>query len=374
MTAHASLSLSAAQERIDWLRLARSETIGPATFRELLSRYGTAGAALEAVPELARCGGRKSGIRLCTKEAAEHELEQLDRLGAVLLRSCDEDYPEALRAIDSAPPVLTCKGDRELLKRPSFAIVGARNASLNARKLARRLASELGESGLVITSGLARGIDAAAHEGALESGTIAVLAGGIDSIFPPENKDLHHRIAEQGLLVAESPPGTQPKASHFPRRNRIVSGLSKGVLVVEAALRSGSLITARLALDQGREVFAIPGSPLDPRAKGANDLIRQGAVLTESAQDVLVTLSGLSGLAEPPPSEGFAPPSTDAEDAGLDEARQHLEELLSPVPIQLDDLLRDSGLTPGTVSLILLELELAGRLERHPGHRIALIA
>lgn len=374
MTSHASLSISAAQERVDWLRLARCETIGPATFRELLSRYGTAGAALEAVPELARRGGRKGGIRLCTKEAAEHELEQLDRLGAVLLRLCDEDYPEALRAIDSAPPVLTCKGHRELLKRPSFAIVGARNASLNARKLARRLASELGESGLVITSGLARGIDAAAHEGALESGTIAALAGGIDSIFPPENRDLHHRIAEQGLLVAESPPGTQPKASHFPRRNRIVSGLSKGVLVVEAALRSGSLITARLALDQGREVFAIPGSPLDPRAKGANDLIRQGAVLTESAQDVLDALGAQGGLAEPPAPADFVPPSVNEDEDALNEARRQLEELLSPIPIQLDELIRESGLASGIISLVLLELELAGRLERHPGRRVALIA
>lgn len=374
MTSRASLSLSAAQERVDWLRLARSESIGPATFRELLSRYGTAGSALEAVPELARRGGRKGGIRLCTKEAAEHELEQLDRLGASLLRLCDEDYPEALRAIDSAPPVLTCKGHRELLKRPCFAIVGARNASLNARKLARRLASELGEAGLVITSGLARGIDAAAHEGALESGTIATLAGGIDSIFPPENKDLHHRIAEQGLLVAESPPSTQPKASHFPRRNRIVSGLSKGVLVVEAALRSGSLITARLALEQGREVFAIPGSPLDPRAKGTNDLIRQGAVLTESTQDVLDALSVQGGLAEPPASADFAPPPVNEDEDALNEARRQLEELLSPVPIQLDELIRESALASGIISLVLLELELAGRLERHPGRRVALIA
>lgn len=362
------------EDQRDWLRLARSERIGPATFRELLSRFGTATRALEAVPELSRRGGRKSGIRLCSPESAEHELEQLKRQGARLLRFCDPDYPDILKATDTAPPVLTCKGNIELLQAASMAIVGARNASLNARKLARRLAGELGAAGLVITSGLARGIDAAAHEGALDSGTIAVLAGGIDSVFPPENRQLQERIAAQGLLLAESAPGTQPKAGHFPRRNRIVAGLSQGVLVVEAALRSGSLITARLALEEGREVFAIPGSPLDPRAKGTNDLIRQGAILTESAQDVLDGLGQGAGLAERRHDEAFqsAPPSES--DAELDKARQRLEELLSPTPIQLDELLRESGLASGTVNLILLELELAGRLERHPGRKVSRIA
>ncbi|MGM0561164.1 MAG: DNA-processing protein DprA [Pseudomonadota bacterium] len=367
-------AVSSREDQRDWLRLARSDKIGPATFRALLERFGTAAKALEAVPELARRGGRKSGIRLCSPESADHELEQLERQGAYFLRLCDPAYPDVLKATDTAPPVLTCKGDLKLLQRPSIAIVGARNASLNARKLARRLAAELGDTGLVVTSGLARGIDAAAHEGALESGTIAVLAGGIDSVFPPENRQLQEQIAEQGLLLAESPPGTQPKAGHFPRRNRIVAGLSQGVLVVEAALRSGSLITARLALEQGREIFAIPGSPLDPRAKGTNDLIRQGAILTESAEDVLDSLGQGSGLAEPAGNETFQSAPLSESEAELDEARQRLEELLSPVPIQQDELLRESDLPSGTVSLVLLELELAGRLERHPGRKVALIA
>ncbi|WP_026989544.1 DNA-processing protein DprA [Fodinicurvata sediminis] len=377
MTIESPAALSPAapspEDQRDWLRLARSERIGPATFRELLARFGTATKALEAVPELSRRGGRKSGIRLCSPESAEHELEQLERLGARLLRLCDPDYPDILKATDTAPPVLTSKGNIELLQAASIAIVGARNASLNARKLARRLAEELGAAGLVITSGLARGIDAAAHEGALDSGTIAVLAGGIDSVFPPENRQLQEQIAAQGLLLAESAPGTQPKAGHFPRRNRIVAGLSQGVLVVEAALRSGSLITARLALEEGREVFAIPGSPLDPRAKGTNDLIRQGAILTESAQDVLDGLGQGPGLSEPASDETFQSAPLSESEAELDEARQLLEELLSPVPIHQDELMRESGLPSGTVSLVLLELELAGRLERHPGRKIALI-
>jgi DNA processing protein len=288
----------AAQERLDWLRLARSGGIGPVTIRDLIAYFGTAAKALEALPDLARRGGGARPVRLCTKADAERELETLAKLGARLIARPEPDYPEALAALEDAPPVVAVKGRAELLRAPKIALVGARNASANGRRIAADIAAGLARAGTVVVSGMARGIDTAAHLGALDAraetgGTIAVVAGGIDVLYPPENAQLFDRLGVEGLILAESPPGTEPVARHFPRRNRIISGLSRAVVVVEAALKSGSLITARYALDQGREVMAVPGSPLDPRCRGANRLIRDGARLVEDF-DVAPASSGVA--------------------------------------------------------------------------------
>ncbi len=368
-------SLSAA-ERLDWLRLIRSENVGPRTFFRLLERYGTAGGALAALPELAARGGRARPITVCAKAAAERELAAADRLGCTVLAAIEPDYPRWLAAIDDAPPILMARGSPSPLTRPMVALVGARNASLNGRNLARRLAADLGRAGLVVCSGLARGIDAAAHEGSLATGTVAVMAGGLDVVYPPEHERLYADIVAAGTAVSEMPPGTQPQASHFARRNRIVSGLALGVVVVEANPKSGSLITARLAADQGREVFAVPGSPLDPRAQGPNDLLRHGAVLTESADDVLQALDDLlrRPLAEPGRG-GFrdAPPCLPAEDE-MAAGRKTVTECLAPTPVTVDEIIRQCQLSPSVVSMVLLELELAGRLERLPGNQVVLLA
>ena len=268
------------RERFDRLRLYRSENVGPITFRRLLAHFGSAGAAITALPALSRRGGRGKPIKVCPADAAEAEIAALKEAGGRYLIWGDAEYPAALANIEDAPPVLGLIGHAHLLERRAVAIVGARNASANGRRFARTIAAELGEAGFAIASGLARGIDAAAHEGALEAGTVAVVAGGVNVVYPKENGALHEAIAERGAILAEQPPGTRPQGRHFPYRNRIISGLARGTLVVEAAMRSGSLITARYALEQGREVFAVPGSPLDPRCRGTNDLIRQGAVLT----------------------------------------------------------------------------------------------
>ena len=273
-------------ERLDWVRLSRSENVGPVTFRRLLDRFGSAAGALDALPELAAKGGGKNP-RIATKADAEAECETLARLGARHLTYADAEYPAPLAALDDAPPIIAAGRNIGLLSRPCVGIVGARNASLNGRKLAETLANDLAETGIVVVSGLARGIDTAAHTASLARGTVAVVAGGIDIVYPPENARLQTAIFESGAVVSEMPPGMQPTQRLFPRRNRIISGLSRGVIVVEAALNSGSLITATQALEQGREVFAVPGSPLDPRAGGTNNLIRHGAHLTERAEDVL---------------------------------------------------------------------------------------
>jgi DNA processing protein len=365
-------------ERTDWLRLIRSENVGPVTFFHLLRYYGSAGAALDALPALAQRGGKRK-IRICPNEVAERELAALDAVGAALIAHCEPDYPHPLAAVEDAPPVIARLGSPQLLERPMVAVVGARNASANGNRLAARLAAELGASGVTVISGLARGIDAAAHKGALETGTAAVVAGGIDVVYPAENQALYEDIVARGVVLAESPPGIERVARHFPRRNRLISGLSLGVVVVEAAPRSGSLITARMALEQGREVFAVPGSPLDPRARGANNLIRQGATLTETAEDVLQAISDqmVGPLAEPlaePPGSSFDPPpaSPPARDA-LDTARKNIVELLSPSPVAVDELIRQCQVSAALVAVVLLELELAGRIERHPGGRVSLI-
>jgi DNA processing protein len=364
------------QQRIAWLRLWRSENVGPITFRRLLERYGEAERALAALPDLARRGGRRKPLKVASRAKALAELEAIEALEAGLLCLGEPGYPAALAATDDAPPALSYLGFTHLLERPALAVVGARNASANGQRLAERLAADLAAAGLLVVSGLARGIDAAAHRGALEKGTAAVVAGGIDVVYPKENEALQHEIAARGLILAEMPPGTEPQGRHFPRRNRIIAGLALGTLVVEAAPRSGSLITARLALEQGREVFAVPGSPLDPRARGCNGLIRQGAVLVETADDVLQALEGqLRAPVAEPESARFrpAPPSPPPEDE-VAAARAEVLTLLSPTPVGLDELLRLADCPPALVHMVLLELELAGRLERHPGGRVALAA
>lgn len=364
----------APEERLAWLRLIRCENVGPIAFRRLLARYGTAAQALAALPELTRRGGRARPMRICPEAEARQELEALEALGARAVALIEPDYPEALAAVEDAPPLIYLRGRAELLAGRCLAMVGARNASANGRRLAHDLARSLGDAGLTVVSGLARGIDTAAHRGALGSGTIAAVAGGLDVAYPPENATLQAEIAETGLLLSEMPPGTEPRAQHFPRRNRLISGLSLGVLVVEAAPRSGSLITARMALEQGREVFAVPGSPLDPRARGCNDLLRQGAVLVESADDVMQALDGMLKPLGPQNliRETVVPAADDLADGDPGDARQAITELLGPAPVTVDELIRQCHLSPAVVNTALLELELAGRAERHPGNRFAL--
>ncbi|MFN0043480.1 MAG: DNA-processing protein DprA [Alphaproteobacteria bacterium] len=361
-------------ERRDRLRLFRTENVGPVTFRRLLAHFGSAALALSALPELSRRGGRRAPLAPPPAAAAEREFERLGQLGARLIVWGDAEYPAALAAIEDAPPVFAVLGHVHLLARPAVAVVGARNASLNGRRIAEDISAQLGKAGHVVVSGLARGIDAAAHTGALPTGTVAVTAGGIDIIYPEENRALHGRIAAEGAIISEVPPGTVPQAAHFPQRNRIISGLALGCLVVEAALRSGSLITARLAAEQGREVFAIPGSPLDPRARGTNDLIRQGATLAENAADVLGALSAqqpraLGAPAEPPYGDPSRAPDSIQD---IERYRKIVHECLGPSPLPVDEIIRRCQLSPAIVSLVLLELELASRLERHPGNQVSL--
>ena len=361
-----SRALSEAERR-DWLRLARTENVGPVTFRELVRRYGTAGEAIAALPALARRGGR-DGVRIPGAAEIEDELARGAALGARLLAACEADFPRALAAVDPPPPVLWVRGEAAALQRPAVAVVGARVASAAGQRFARGLAADLGRAGLLVASGLARGIDAAAHEGALATGTAAVLAGGVDDVYPPEHRKLYERICEAGCVVSENEPGRAATARDFPRRNRIISGLSRAVVVVEAELRSGSLITARLAAEQGREVLAVPGSPLDPRAKGTNDLIRQGAAICEGAEDVLRALEGLAAMREPEP-DPFRPEDGASEaDAAL---REQVAALLSPTPVSRDELVRATGATAAAVFAALVELALAGRAELLPGGMVA---
>jgi DNA processing protein len=367
-------------ERLDWLRLIRSAPVGATTFHRLLSRYGTAAAALDVLPALMARGGAHHQVKLCSQDDAKEEMARLSSFGARLVAFGEPDYPPLLAEIDFPPPLLAVKGDMALLAKPAVALVGARNASASGRKFAQDLAMALSAHGLAIASGLARGIDTAAHRGALAQGTVAVVAGGIDIVYPQENHDLQKMIACQGVIMAEMPFGTQPTARHFPQRNRIIAGLVLGVVVIEAARHSGSLITARYGLDYNREVMAVPGSPLDPRAAGGNELIRQGAALVTCAEDVLNALGpGLVPENEararpesPRFSEVFQENKPESGDPGEDE-RQTIMEALSPTPASIDELIQASGLRPGVVQTILLELELAGRLERHGGQRVSLI-
>lgn len=353
------------QERIDRLRLARTERIGPVAFRELMRRHRSAGAVLEALPEIARRGG--GSIRPASKDEIDRELAAGEALGARLTVWGDEDFPALMAALDPPPPVLWTLGDAAILRRKAVAVVGARIASASGQRFARGLASELGQAGYAVISGLARGIDAAAHEGALPHGTAAVLGGGVDDIYPPDNRGLYERLITGGCIVSESPVGHRAQAKDFPRRNRIISGLSLGVVVVEAEIRSGSLITARLAGEQGREVFAVPGSPLDPRAKGTNDLIRQGATLCEGAEDVLRVLTTMRTIADQEPYGGMEEPETLPSDAELDILRERVAALLAPTPTPRDELVRATGAPVAQVLAALTDLTLAGRAELLPG-------
>jgi len=368
-------------DRVAWLRLARSDGVGPATFRDLIERFGTAPAALEALPDLARRAGRDRPPLILSRAKAEDELAALSKLGGGLIALCEPAYPEALAAIPDAPPVLTWRGDPSLMTLSAIAVVGARNASAGGCRLAETLARDLGEAGLIVVSGLARGIDAAAHRGALATGTIAVFAGGLDVIYPAENEVLAAAIAERGLLLAELAPGTQPLARNFPRRNRIVSGLARGTLVVEAAIRSGSLTTARLAAEQGREVLAIPGSPLDPRCRGANRLIRDGAALVEEAADIFEVLGQLAVTNNRKPHPKPSLPEISASlrtefqpiDTSYEITTSTIVERLGPTPVPVDELIRQCSFSAPVVRTVLLELELAGRLERHPGDAVSML-
>jgi len=370
------------QERFDRIRLARSEGIGPAGYRRALDRFGSAGEALRLLPGLAgRAAGRP--MQPADERRIEREIARADALGASWLILGDSDYPVLLAEIADAPPLLMLRGDRALLHGPCVAMVGARNASAAAGRIARGLARDLALAGHVVVSGLARGVDTAAHQGALTvepARTIAVIASGIDIAYPPGNATLQERIAREGLLVAEQPPGAEPRARNFPFRNRIIAGLSAATLVVEAAPKSGSLITARLAGDYGREVLAVPGSPLDPRAHGCNELIRAGATLVQSAADVIEAISPFAMRqptlpleAAPRPRPAVAPSAPVPAAGGENGAGgRDMLGLLGPVPVPVDELIRQSGLDPSAVQTMLLDLELAGRLERHPGARVAL--
>jgi DNA processing protein len=396
-------------QRLDWLRLIRSENVGPRTFRTLVNRYGGAGPALEALPHLAKQRGRT--IRIAAREDCEREMEAIQKFGARLLCLGEDDYPKSLRAIDAPPPVLCVLGNVALFARPAVSIVGSRNASAAGLAFTERVAAELGAQDVVIVSGLARGIDARAHRTSLNTGTVAVLAGGLDRIYPSEHEDLARAISERGCLVSEMPLGWEPRGRDFPRRNRLVSGLALGTLVVEAARRSGSLITARFAGEQGREVFAVPGSPLDPRAEGTNDLLREGAIICTSSSDILEALAPIlrDGLPEPgtlfetfndpveplweeldlldappipvtlpghemdePPPPPFITPVTRVAQTDVD-WRARIMSLLGPSPVSIDDLARLSEAPLAQLRVTLFELELEGLIERHGGALVSLM-
>ncbi|MCB5176806.1 DNA-processing protein DprA [Microvirga lenta] len=390
------------EQRLDWLRLIRSENVGPRTFRALINRYGGASAAIEALPDLARKGGRLL-LKVASRAEAEKEMAAAARMGVRFVAMGEPEYPKTLQAIDTAPPLIAVRGSTDVLARPTVAIVGSRNASASGLTFTERLSRQLGEAGYVVVSGLARGIDTRAHKATLDTGTVAVLAGGHDRIYPAENEALLLSIVERGgAVISEMPFGWEPRGRDFPRRNRIVSGLSYGVVVVEAARRSGSLITARFALEQGREVFAVPGSPLDPRAEGTNDLIREGATLCAGIEHVTSVLEPLiakgavpeAGVEEPQhvpgieelwdeldlpeiarPPVGLVLPDTGfSEGENADGAGFDLVGLLGPSPVAIDDLVRQSGLPIRVVQTALLELEIAGRLERHGGSAVSLLS
>lgn len=362
--------MGGSQDQFDRLRLIRSPNIGPVSYRQLIARFGNAKAALEALPDLVLRGGGKSLV-VANPRLVEREMASVAACGARYLFLDDADYPELLTYIDNAPPVLTLRGNLALLARSSIAIVGARNASAGACRFARQLAYELGQSDFMVISGLARGIDTAAHAGSLESGTIAVIAGGIDVVYPPENRDLQDAIAERGLLIAEQPPGTEPRARHFPYRNRIIAGLAMGTVVVEAAPKSGSLITARLAAEAGREVMAVPGSPLDPRSHGCNQLIREGATLVQNAGEIAELVRPLDFRMKP----ATAKPQIAAPiDEGGSADRRAVIDLMGMTYVSVDELVRQSGSSQSVVQMVLLEIELAGKLERGAGGKVRLAA
>jgi len=363
------------EQRIDWLRLIRSQNVGPRTFRTLINHFGGARPALEALPGLARRGG--AGLpKIFSRAEAEREIEAAKKLGVTIVAAGEADYPHRLQMIDDAPPLIAIRGNTAVLTMPQVAIVGSRNASAAGIKITQQITRGLSEAGFAIVSGLARGIDAAAHRASTASGTIAVLAGGQDRIYPAEHDSLLDAILPAGAALTEMPLGWEPRARDFPRRNRLISGLSLGVVIVEAAKRSGSLITSRLALEQGREVFAVPGSPLDPRAEGTNGLIKQGATPVTEAADIINVLQPMAerenlGLTLPPPDGELHDEPGQGVEPEADE-RTRIVGLLSPTPVSIDDLVRLSRTSPRVVRMVLLELEIAGRLERHGGGLVSL--
>ena len=361
-------------QRLAWLRLIRSENVGPATFRSLVNHFGSAQAALDALPDLSRRGGATRAVRIASLTEAEDEMAATLQLGAAFVATGEPHYPPWLQHGDAPPPLIAVRGDTRHLTSPAIAIVGARNASVAGRKMAAMLAKGLGEAGFVVVSGLARGIDSAAHEAALSDGTVAVFAGGINSVYPPENEALFQRILDaDGCGISEMRLGWEPRARDFPRRNRIIAGMAAATVVVEAAERSGSLITARFALEQNREVFAVPGSPLDPRAAGSNNLIKQGARMVTDVADIVEAIRPM--LAEQPdarPGTFSAPMASEPIVAPGDEERSRILEALGPTPVEIDEIIRFTGLSARTVQVVLLELDLAGRIERRAGQLVAL--
>ena len=360
-------------DAIDRLRLARTHRVGPVSYRQLVARFGSATAAIAALPDLVRRSGGRAA-KVADPVDIEAEVERVQRLGGEYLFVDSDRYPHQLGELQNAPIALIVRGDTKLLKKPAIAMVGARNSSAASCRFARQIAAELGQSGHVIVSGLARGIDTAAHQGAMEHGTIGVIASGLDIAFPPENKALQDEMGERHLVVTEYPPGTEPLARQFPHRNRIIAGMALGTVVVEAAPRSGSLLTARMATESGREVMAVPGHPLDPRAQGCNQLIREGATLVQSASDIIEAVSHIDPRAanrfNAPPAELFETGGADPDDS----ARSLLVGLLGPVAVSVDELVRQAELPAPVVQMVLLELELAERLQRHAAGRVSLIS
>jgi DNA processing protein len=375
------LGMLSDEERLACLRLIRSENVGPVTFRDLINYYGGASKALDILPTLSGRGGSGRPIRICSRSDAERELEAAERVGAVAHFAAENDYPPLLAHAEAPPPMVYVKGKMDLLKRPAIAIVGSRQCSAAGVQLTKLFATELAEAGLVVVSGLARGIDRAAHEASLRSGTVAVLAGGIDWVYPPEHSDLQASIGAEGCLVTERPPGLQPRDKDFPRRNRIIAGLVYGVVIVEAAARSGTLVTARYANELGREVFAVPGHPLDPRAEGTNRLIKHGATLVTQSEDVISVLRPMLGYQEKrelrTPSAALPPaPATRSTAATIelapDDVLRAVLTALGPAPVAIDALARQTGLNAKAVQIALLELDLAGRIERQGQSLVAL--
>ncbi|PQZ50668.1 DNA-protecting protein DprA [Ochrobactrum sp. MYb15] len=369
------------RQRLNWLRLIRTENIGPVAFRDLILFCGSAANAIERLPDLNIRGGGSRPVRVSSLDDAERELEAIEHMGARLVGMGEPDYPQQLKNCEAPPPLVTIKGDANVFRKPPVAIVGSRNASVVGARFTEKLARDLGDAGFAIVSGLARGIDAAAHKASMASGTIAVLAGGLDRPYPPENLPIYRAIPENGgALITEMPMGAEPRARDFPRRNRIIAGLSLGLIVIEAAERSGSLISARMAGEMGRTVFAVPGSPLDPRARGTNALLKQGATLVTGADDVIESLAPLmpDGSTVPNPIQTDLLNQLDEEPAVLqpittDMERDLMVDALGPVPIDVDALVRHVGISAGSAQLILLELDLAGRLLRYPGNQVALM-
>lgn len=361
------------RQRLNWLRLIRTENVGPATFRELINSCGSAENAIEMLPELTRRGGSMRPVRIPSVAEAEEELERAAAFGARLVAIGEPHYPPMLRRMEQPPPLVAIRGEAGVFALPPVAIVGARNASLAGIKLARQLASDLGALGYAVISGLARGIDTAAHQGSVDTGTIAVLAGGLDEPYPPENGAFCAEIADRGAILSEMPFGWKPRAQDFPRRNRLVAGLALGLVVVEGARRSGSLISARLAGEMGRLVFATPGSPLDPRSEGTNRLLKDGAILVTGADDVASQIAPLLDSVHAPPESLDEPPDYTATTPPGESERDRVVEALGPTPVSVDEIIRHTGLHPAQVSMVLLKLDLAGRLERHSGGSVSLV-